>query len=51
MGLRQFPPARQKPQEIPVVCPDNGPHGRHRQGLRLSACSKRAQFDSSRAKP
>ncbi|GFP92337.1 very-long-chain 3-oxoacyl-coa reductase 1 [Phtheirospermum japonicum] len=51
MGLRQFPPARQKPQEIRVVGPNHWPHRRHRQGLHLSALSKRAQFDSSRAKP
>lgn len=51
MGLRQFPPPGQEPQEVRLMGGNHGPHRRHRQILRLPAGAEGPQLGSSWAEP
>lgn len=51
VGLCEFPPTREKSQEIRVMGPNHGPHRRHRKSVRISAGEKRAQLGSGGSEP
>lgn len=51
MGLRQFPPTRQEPQEIRVMGFSNRPDRRDRESLRLSAGPKGVESGPGGSEP